>query len=100
MRIKSKRSGEICHSIRESLWTSVSELWPIGQPSWHPKKNVITNEDLGEISKMVPTKGTGEKKKNLCKRRKATLEPHESREEENGGDSGNEDEAGEEEMVE
>lgn len=63
MRIKSKRSGEICHSIQESLWTSVSELWPIGQPSWQPKENVITNEDLGEISKMVPTKGTVEKKK-------------------------------------
>ena len=63
MRIKSKRSGEICHSIQESLWTSVSELWLIGQPSWQPKENVITNEDLGEISKMVPTKGTVEKKK-------------------------------------
>ena len=32
------------------------------------------------MSKTVPTKGTVEKK-NLCKRRKATLETHESREE-------------------
>lgn len=69
MRIKSKRGGEICHSIRESLWTSVSELWPIGQPLRQPKENVVTNEDLGETSQMVPTKGTvGEKKSTQMKK--------------------------------
>lgn len=50
-----------------------------GQSSWQPKVDVITNEDLGGISKTVPTEGSVQK--NLCKGRKTKLEPHESREE-------------------
>ncbi|XP_068383171.1 SPRY domain-containing protein 7 isoform X1 [Eschrichtius robustus] len=70
--------------MQESLWTSVLESSPKGQPSWQQKVDVITNKDLGRISKTVPTKSAVQK--NLCKRRKTKVEPHESREKAKGTD--------------
>ena len=58
------------------------ESSPKGQPSWQQKVDVITNKDLGRISKTVPTKSAVQK--NLCKRRKTKVEPHESREKAKG----------------